>query len=165
MLCDSHTIWTTAVQTSSVSRPPRPSTTTAKHRHGLGRTSGSPFRTINLFHPGTGSITHTEMQPRAGQTSPAQTIFTSPTRRAGDILLFAILLPPPKATFWPGRSTAASQPFLACVLFLACVGSTRSPQIGERGPPTPFFLRQSCSGPSWRSLAGGPAKPLRSSCF
>lgn len=53
----------------------------------------------------------------------------------------------------------------ACVLFLACVGSTRSPQIGERGPPTPFFLRQSCSGPSWRSLAGGPAKPLRSSCF
>lgn len=30
MLCDSHTIWTTAVQTSSVSRPPRPSTTTAR---------------------------------------------------------------------------------------------------------------------------------------
>lgn len=56
---------------------------------------------------------------------------------------------PPKATFRQGAAPAASQP---ASYSSPCVGSTHLLKSGSGAALTPFFLRQSCSGPSWRSL-------------
>lgn len=91
-----------------------------------------------------------EMQPLAGHPIPAQTIFTSPIRHAGDILLFAI----------PLRSCQGAAPQHRSLRLLPRMRWQQPcPQTGERGAPTPFFLRQSCSGPSWRS----PRRPRQAS--
>lgn len=76
------------------------------------------------------------MQPLAGQPIPAHTIFSSPIRHAGNILLFEIPLRSPQGDLSPGRSTRSIS---ACVLFLAMRWQHPPPQIGERGRPDAVF--------------------------
>lgn len=124
--------------------------------HDQGCTSGPPPRTINS-HPRTGSIIHGDLLARCKPSldiPSRHAIFTSPIRHAGDILLFAIQLRSCQGAAPQHRSIAA------CVLSIPRMRWQQpSPQIGERGAPTPFFLRQSCSGPSWRS----PRQPRQAS--